>query len=90
MIVEKRPIDHEIVLPRLQGSAGYYQIVAWLREEGDTVRRGDSLLILETDKAAIELEAAVSGILSKIMIPSGQWVPVSATLGIITPDTLED
>ena len=75
--------DHDIVLPRLHRRSGYGRIVAWLKEQGDLVRRGDSLLIMETDKATVELHAEVSGVLIEVGQAAGEWVPVFTRVGSI-------
>ena len=84
MSEQSAPVEHPIVVPRLHGNAEYYQIVAWLKEEGDRIKVGDALLVLETDKAAIEIQATVSGVLEKILVPAGQWAQVGAAVGVVT------
>jgi len=83
MSASRETTTHKIVVPRLHGNGSYYKIVAWLKEEGDTIHCGDALLILETDKAAIELPAEVSGVLSRIFHAAGEWVEVQSDVGII-------
>ncbi len=75
--------NHEIRLPRLHRKSAYARIVAWLKEEGDTVRRGDALLIMETDKATVELQAEVPGVLTAVLQAAGEWVPVQSRVGLI-------
>lgn len=77
---------HEIVLPQLRRDASSCQIVAWLKQVGDRLERGEAVLLMETDKAAIELEAEVAGVLTEIRYPAGQWIHVPQTVGLITPD----
>lgn len=74
---------HEIVLPKLRGRATYYKVVAWLKEEGDQISPGDSLLIMETDKATVELAAEVAGVLTEIIHFAGEWVEIPSTVGLI-------
>ena len=75
--------DHQIVMPRLHGNGTYSRVVAWLKEEGDTIQRGDSLLTMETDKATIDLAAEVSGVLVQILQPAGVWMQIPAVVGMI-------
>lgn len=58
-------------------------IVAWLKKEGDTVQQGDIIMEVETDKAAMELESPASGLLTKILVPEGETVPVNTLLAVI-------
>ena len=59
------------------------RIVAWLKEEGDSVERGENLLEVETDKAVMEVESTATGVLKKILVPEGETVPVNAPLAVI-------
>lgn len=59
------------------------RIVAWLKEEGDSVERGESLLEVETDKAVMEVESTVTGVLKKILVAEGETVPVNEPLALI-------
>lgn len=58
-------------------------IVNWLKQEGDSVERGEALLEVETDKATMEVESTASGVLKKILVPEGETVPVNTTLALI-------
>jgi len=59
------------------------RIVAWLKKEGDSVERGENLLEVETDKAVMEVESTVTGVLKKILAPEGETVPVNGLLALI-------
>jgi pyruvate dehydrogenase E2 component (dihydrolipoamide acetyltransferase) len=59
-------------------------IVAWSRNEGDAVRPGDVLYTVESDKATLEVEAAVGGYLRGILAPAGSTVPVLSVVAYIT------
>ena len=43
----------------------------WLKKEGDTVKSGDVIAEIETDKATMEVEAVDEGTLGKILVPEG-------------------
>ena len=58
-------------------------ILCWHKREGEAVNRGEPLLDVDTDKAAIEVEAPESGILRKILCPEGASVPVLAPIAIL-------
>ena len=59
------------------------QLVRWLKNEGDTVKEGDVLAEIETDKATMELVARGAGILRARMIGEGQTAPVGTVIGVI-------
>jgi pyruvate dehydrogenase E2 component (dihydrolipoamide acetyltransferase) len=58
-------------------------ILQWFKKEGDKVATGDPLLEIETDKVNMEVEAAASGVLLKIVRSEGETVPVTETIGWI-------
>ncbi len=59
------------------------QLVRWLKDEGDTIKEGDILAEIETDKATMELVARGAGVLRKRLIAEGETAPVGAVIGII-------
>src|SRR5262245_61374412 len=52
------------------------RLVKWTKHEGDTVKSGDTLAEVETDKAVMELVARSDGQLLKVVVPEGSTVPV--------------
>ena len=55
----------------------------WLIEPGESVKRGQPLLEVETDKAVQEVESIATGTLKMIHVPAGQKVPVGAVIATI-------
>lgn len=74
----------EVVIPMLGVTVEKGKIVEWLKDEGDTVERSESIFIVEADKVTTEVESPASGTLAKILIPAGQEVPVLTVVGLIT------
>lgn len=59
------------------------RIVEWKVSEGDEIREGDEILAVETDKAVVDVEAPIGGVLLKIVGQADQELPVGATLAWI-------
>ncbi|HLU47339.1 MAG TPA: dihydrolipoamide acetyltransferase family protein [Planctomycetota bacterium] len=74
---------HVILMPKAGQSMTEGKIVAWLKKEGDEVRKGDPLFEIETDKANLEVEALASGTLRKIFVDEGASSPVLEAVGVI-------
>src|SRR5206468_1546518 len=72
----------EVKLPRLGQGMESGTIVKWLKSEGESVKKGDALYELDTDKVTQEVEAEATGVLLKIAIPEGE-VEVGRTIGFI-------
>ena len=58
-------------------------LVRWVRSVGDTVKAGDLVAEIETDKAVVEIEAPASGRLATILAPVGTVVPMGGRIGTI-------
>src|SRR5918912_4183814 len=58
-----------ILMPALSPTMEKGNLAKWLKKEGDTVRSGDVIAEIETDKATMEVEAVDEGVLAKILVP---------------------
>ncbi len=73
----------DIVMPKLSDTMTEGRLVSWKKRVGETVRRGDVLAEVETDKANMELEAFVSGELLEIKVEAGEMASVGAVIAVI-------
>ena len=74
----------EILMPALSPTMEKGNLAKWLKKEGDTVKSGDVLAEIETDKATMEVESIDEGILAKILVPEGsQDVPVNQLIAVL-------
>lgn len=62
------------------------KIVAWSKQIGDRVERGETIAEVETDKATVEMEALASGTLVEITHAAGAEVPVGDVIGYLETD----
>jgi pyruvate dehydrogenase E2 component (dihydrolipoyllysine-residue acetyltransferase) len=74
----------EVVIPMLGITVENGTVIEWLKNEGDPVEKGESIFVVEAEKVTTEVEAPASGILSKILIPVGDEVPILTVVAIIT------
>lgn len=72
-----------IRMPRMSDTMTEGNIVAWHKKVGDTVKAGDVLAEVETDKATMELESYHNGVLLHIGVPAGQAVKVEGVIAIL-------
>ncbi len=75
----------EVKLPRLGQGMESGTIVRWLKSEGDTIRKGEPLYELDTDKVTQEVEAELDGVLLQIVVREGE-VDVGATIATVGTD----
>ncbi len=73
----------KVTLAKLSPTMEEGTIVAWHKREGETVKVGDVLAEIETDKANMELEALGAGVLRRILTPAGTKAPVGALIGVV-------
>jgi pyruvate dehydrogenase E2 component (dihydrolipoamide acetyltransferase) len=69
-----------VVMPALEMAQDSGKLVSWLKQEGESVRKGEMLLEVETDKAVVEVEAAADGILAGVSAKPGDVVHVGHTI----------
>ena len=58
-------------------------LLKWLKAEGQSVLKGEPLMEIETDKSTVEIEAAASGILARVVANVGDEIPVGQTIALI-------
>src|SRR3954447_7551665 len=73
----------EVVMPRLSDSMEEGTVLEWHAAEGETVRRGQPLVEIETDKATITYEAEADGVLLEILVAPGDAAPLGAPIARI-------
>ncbi|MDW8120240.1 MAG: biotin/lipoyl-containing protein, partial [Chloroflexota bacterium] len=72
-----------VVMPQMGYDMREGKVVKWLKREGETVRRGEPLAEIETDKAVVEMPASGEGVVRKILVAEGTTVPVGKAIAII-------
>jgi pyruvate dehydrogenase E2 component (dihydrolipoamide acetyltransferase) len=76
-------MPEEIVMPKLSDTMVEGIVLKWFKREGDYVKQGETLFEVETDKAVLEVEASVSGVLTQILVQAGEKVPVGTAIAIV-------
>jgi pyruvate dehydrogenase E2 component (dihydrolipoamide acetyltransferase) len=70
-------------MPKLGSTMQEATIVKWLKNEGDKILKGESLLEITTDKIVTEIIAPASGVLLKIVADEGDVIPIKGIIGVI-------
>ncbi|ANH04299.1 pyruvate dehydrogenase complex E1 component subunit beta [Shinella sp. HZN7] len=77
----------EILMPALSPTMEEGTLSKWVKNEGDTVKSGDVIAEIETDKATMEVEAVDEGVIGKILIPAGtEGVKVNTAIAVLLQD----
>jgi pyruvate dehydrogenase E2 component (dihydrolipoamide acetyltransferase) len=80
---------HDIFMPALSSTMTEGKIVEWLKQPGDKVGRGESVLVVESDKADMDVESFQDGYLAAVLMPAGSTAPVGETIGLIVETEAE-
>ena len=80
---------HDIFMPALSSTMTEGKIVEWLKQPGDKVARGESVLVVESDKADMDVESFQEGYLAAVLMPAGSTAPVGETIGLIVETEAE-
>ncbi|EYR80045.1 pyruvate dehydrogenase complex E1 component subunit beta [Shinella sp. 838] len=77
----------EILMPALSPTMEEGTLSKWVKNEGDTVKSGDVIAEIETDKATMEVEAVDEGVIGKILIAAGtEGVKVNTAIAVLLQD----
>jgi pyruvate dehydrogenase E2 component (dihydrolipoamide acetyltransferase) len=76
-------VPANVIMPSLGFDMTEGLLARWLKNEGDPVIKGQAIAEIETEKATVEIEAAVSGILVRIIVQAGETVPIGTLIGVI-------
>src|SRR5438309_2294597 len=74
------PMPIQVLMPALSPTMEKGNLAKWMKKEGDTIKSGDVIAEIETDKATMEVEATDEGKLGRILIPEG-----TADVAVNTP-----
>ena len=73
----------EVIMPALGMAQETGKLLRWIKNEGDTVTKGEPLMEIETDKVTVEIEAPADGVLGGICAAEGEDVPVGRAIAYV-------
>jgi len=76
-------------MPDLSANEAEIKVIKWLVEPGQTVKRGQPLLEVETDKATVEIESITNGVLLEICAAREQKVAVGDAIAVFDVSDLK-
>jgi len=79
----------EISMPALSSTMTEGKIVSWLMSEGDAIGKGDAVVVVESDKADMDVESFVDGIIAHIAVEDGEMATVGAPIAYVVDDESE-
>ncbi len=73
----------DILMPQLGETVAEGKITTWFKAVGDSVKPGDNLFEIETDKVSMEVPATAAGVVSEIRVAAGEVAPVGAVVAVL-------
>lgn len=73
----------ELTMPMLGEVMEEGVVTSWKVKEGQSVKKGQIVLEIETDKAVFEIDSPASGVVTKVLVPEGETVPINTLLAVI-------
>jgi len=74
----------QFVMPKLGADMTQGKLVEWCKKPGQTIKRGEIIAIIETDKANVDTESFVDGVFESALVePHDEWLPVGTPLAVI-------
>ncbi|KFK35062.1 hypothetical protein AALP_AA5G230000 [Arabis alpina] len=82
-IMTVRSKIREIFMPALSSTMTEGKIVSWIKTEGEKLSKGESVVVVESDKADMDVETFYDGYLAAIVVGEGESAPVGAAIGLL-------
>ncbi|MBD1940787.1 2-oxo acid dehydrogenase subunit E2, partial [Coleofasciculus sp. FACHB-712] len=80
---------HEVFMPALSSTMTEGKIVSWVKSPGDKVEKGETVVVVESDKADMDVESFYEGYLATIIVPAGEAAPVGAAIALVAETEAE-
>ena len=73
-------------MPALSSTMKEGRVVSWLKSEGDSIEAGEAIMVVESDKADMDVEAFEDGYLAKILVEEGETASVGADVALVAAE----
>ncbi|MBW4641620.1 MAG: 2-oxo acid dehydrogenase subunit E2 [Goleter apudmare HA4340-LM2] len=80
---------HEVFMPALSSTMTEGKIVSWVKSPGDKVEKGETVVVVESDKADMDVESFYEGYLAQILVPAGESTTVGSAIAYIAETEAE-
>lgn len=80
---------HEVFMPALSSTMTEGKIVSWVKSPGDKVEKGETVVVVESDKADMDVESFYEGYIATVLVPAGEVAPVGAAIALVAETEAE-
>ncbi|MGK7946580.1 MAG: biotin/lipoyl-containing protein, partial [Microcystaceae cyanobacterium] len=80
---------HDIFMPALSSTMTEGKIVSWVKSPGEKIEKGETVVVVESDKADMDVESFYEGYLAVILVDAGQEAPVGNAIALVAETEAE-
>jgi len=80
---------HEVFMPALSSTMTEGKIVSWVKSPGDKVEKGETVVVVESDKADMDVESFYEGYIATILVQAGEVAPVGDAIALVAETEAE-
>jgi pyruvate dehydrogenase E2 component (dihydrolipoamide acetyltransferase) len=80
---------HEVFMPALSSTMTEGKIVSWVKSPGEKIEKGETVVVVESDKADMDVESFYEGYLATIVVPAGETAPVGMAIALVAETEAE-
>ncbi len=80
---------HEVFMPALSSTMTEGKIVSWVKSPGDKIEKGETVVVVESDKADMDVESFYEGYLATIIVAADETAPVGAAIALVAETEAE-
>lgn len=80
---------HEVFMPALSSTMTEGKIVSWIKSPGDKVEKGETVVVVESDKADMDVESFYEGYIATILVSAGEAAPVGSAIALVAETEAE-
>lgn len=80
---------HEVFMPALSSTMTEGKIVSWVKSPGDKIEKGETVVVVESDKADMDVESFYEGYLAVITVSAGDSAPVGSAIALVAETEAE-
>lgn len=80
---------HDIFMPALSSTMTEGKIVSWTKSPGEKIKKGETVVVVESDKADMDVESFYDGYLATIIVPAGESAPVGSAIALVAETEAE-
>jgi pyruvate dehydrogenase E2 component (dihydrolipoamide acetyltransferase) len=80
---------HEVFMPALSSTMTEGKVVSWVKSPGDKIEKGETVVVVESDKADMDVESFYEGYLATIVVSAGEVAPVGEAIALIAETEAE-